>query len=269
MRRALEYARSFDIPVIDHCRGPEPGRRRAHARGGGVDRASGCAACRRPPRTSWSPATSSSPSSPRGRLHLRHLSTAGALDRVRTAKAEGMAVTCEVTPHHFTLTDEDVAERRRTTPTGRPTRRCASSDHVDAVDGALRRHGRRDRHRPRAAPRRREGARLRRGAVRHRRARDRGQPDLRPAGARQGDRPGAVGAPVVDRPGAGVPAAGRDAASPGSPADVTLLDLRRRLTVDPATFRSRSRNTPFAGLKLRGAPVVTIVGGRIVWRAEG
>jgi dihydroorotase len=56
---------------------------------------------------------------------------------------------------------------------------------------------------------------------------------------------------------------------PGSPADVTILDLRRRITVDPNSFRSKSRNTPFAGLKLRGAPVVTIVGGRIVWRAEG
>jgi dihydroorotase len=56
---------------------------------------------------------------------------------------------------------------------------------------------------------------------------------------------------------------------PGSPADVTILDLRRRVTVDPKSFRSRSRNTPFGGLKLRGAPVVTIVGGRIVWRVDG
>ena len=52
--------------------------------------------------------------------------------------------------------------------------------------------------------------------------------------------------------------------SPGSPGDVTLIDLEREVEVDPATFRSRSRNTPFAGWKLRGAPAGTVVGGRVI-----
>jgi dihydroorotase len=54
----------------------------------------------------------------------------------------------------------------------------------------------------------------------------------------------------------------------GSPADVTLLDLDARLTVNPDRFRSLSRNTPFAGQRLRGWPAATVVGGRVVWKRE-
>jgi dihydroorotase len=55
---------------------------------------------------------------------------------------------------------------------------------------------------------------------------------------------------------------------PGADADVTVLDLERRVVVDPATFRSKSRNTPFAGWSLRGVAVMTLVGGRIVHDAR-
>jgi dihydroorotase len=51
----------------------------------------------------------------------------------------------------------------------------------------------------------------------------------------------------------------------GAPADVTVLDLRRRVVVDPRRFASLSRNTPFAGFELRGAPVLTVVSGRTVY----
>ena len=56
---------------------------------------------------------------------------------------------------------------------------------------------------------------------------------------------------------------------PGSPADLTLVDLGKRRAVDPARFESRSRNTPFAGWTLRGWPAMTIVGGKVVWKAAG
>jgi dihydroorotase len=49
--------------------------------------------------------------------------------------------------------------------------------------------------------------------------------------------------------------------APGARADITILDLERELTVDPARFFSKSRNTPFAGWHLRGGPWMTIVGG--------
>jgi dihydroorotase len=50
----------------------------------------------------------------------------------------------------------------------------------------------------------------------------------------------------------------------GAAADVTVLDLGARITIDPRAFRSKSRNTPFAGWTLTGAPVMTIVGGAVV-----
>jgi dihydroorotase len=53
--------------------------------------------------------------------------------------------------------------------------------------------------------------------------------------------------------------------APGAPADVTVLDLDRKVKVDPDRFHSKGRNTPFAGWALRGAPVATIVGGDVVW----
>jgi dihydroorotase len=56
--------------------------------------------------------------------------------------------------------------------------------------------------------------------------------------------------------------------APGAPADVTLLDLKAKRAVDPGRFESKSRNTPFGGLTLRGWPAITIVGGRVVWRAR-
>jgi len=54
--------------------------------------------------------------------------------------------------------------------------------------------------------------------------------------------------------------------APGSPGDVTVLDLGRKRQVDPTRFESRSRNTPFGGLILKGWPALTIVGGRVAWK---
>ena len=54
----------------------------------------------------------------------------------------------------------------------------------------------------------------------------------------------------------------------GDVADVTIVDPARRWTVDPSRFQSKSRNTPFGSLELQGQAVVTMVGGRVVWRAE-
>jgi dihydroorotase len=55
--------------------------------------------------------------------------------------------------------------------------------------------------------------------------------------------------------------------APGALADLTLLDLDRRIKVEPARFESKGRNTPFGGWTLRGGPAMTIVGGRVVWKA--
>jgi dihydroorotase len=54
----------------------------------------------------------------------------------------------------------------------------------------------------------------------------------------------------------------------GAPGDVTLFDPKKRWSVDTARFRSLSRNTPFEGWELTGAPAATVVGGRVIWRRD-
>ena len=56
--------------------------------------------------------------------------------------------------------------------------------------------------------------------------------------------------------------------APGKDADVTVLDLDRQVTVEPKQFKSKSQNTPFKGLTLKGAPVLTVVGGKVIHDAR-
>ena len=187
-------------------------------------------------------------------VHIAHLSTAGAVRLVRDAKARGVRVTAEVTPHHLR------AHRR-----GRAGVRHQHQDEPAAADqarrrgaarGAGRRHDRLHRHRPRAA----------RGSARRRASStsaafgivgletavavllDRlvrpGHLPLRDAGRAAEPRPGAAARPAGRQPGAGRAGGRDDARSRGA-----------EWTVDPARFQSKSRNTPFGGWTLHGRPV--------------
>jgi len=107
MRRAMEYARSFDLPVIDHCEDL------SLARGG--DMHEGFSSVRLGLRGIPSSAEGSDGGArhPAGgslgaRFHVAHLSARGSLDLVARAKARGLPVTCEVTPHHLALSDADM-----------------------------------------------------------------------------------------------------------------------------------------------------------------
>src|SRR5918992_2922550 len=109
MRRAMEYARGFDLPVIDHCED------KSLSAGGGVDEGGGSPGF----GLRGMPALAEESDVARdcalaeltgARLHVAHISTRGAIEAVRRAKARGLSVTCEVAPHHWTLTDESAAE---------------------------------------------------------------------------------------------------------------------------------------------------------------
>ncbi len=198
-----------------------------------------------------------------GRLHLAHLSTRRGLALVREARARGVGVTCSVTPHHLLLTDREVARRSFDTATKtRPPLRSAAD--LEAL---------------------RQG--LADGTV------DAIASDHAPFHGDEKDVPfsaapfGAVGLETtvslcldrLVRPGLiglsrlvellsagparvlGVPGG---SLVPGQPADLTLLDLERSVTVDSAAFSSLSHNTPFDGWQLRGAAAATVVGGRPV-----
>jgi dihydroorotase len=197
------------------------------------------------------------------RLHIQHLSTARALDLVRGAKARKLAVTCEVCPHHLTLTDEALRSFDPIYKVAPPLRTQADADYLLAglkdgtVDCLATDH----------AP--------------HTRA-EKEQDMLRaPSGiayielafplmyTRFGETLGLE--KLLDLFTAG-PARVMGWTVPtleaGQPADLVLLDLDTVRTVEPATFKSKAKFTPWAGEELKGWPVLTMVAGRVAFRRE-
>jgi dihydroorotase len=262
MRRALLYAQHFGVPVIQHAED-------LHLSAGGVMH-----------EGVWStrlgllgiPGSAEDVMVARdlilahdtgGRYHVAHLSTARALGLVREAKRRGLAASCEATPHHLLLTDEEVAATTFSTQTKMKPPLRSAEDRQALLDG------------------------LRDGTV------DAIASDHAPHHADEKDqsfncapfgiiglettvalcldrlvRPGLIGlsrlvellstgpARVLGLPGGTL--------SPGSPGDLTFLHLERSLVVEPDTFLSRARNTPFKGWKLRGRAVGTVVGGWVI-----
>jgi dihydroorotase len=195
-------------------------------------------------------------------VHIAHLSTAGAVRLVRDAKARGVRVTAEVTPHHLLLTEDAVRTFDANAKMNPPLRSKRDTEVLleALVDGTI------DciatDHAPHAGSEK-EGE-FDRAAF--------GIVGLETAVGLMLDRlvrPGALPlATLISR-------LSRDPArllglpggslAPGAPADVTLLDPGAEWTVDPARFQSKSRNTPFGGWTVTGRPWKTIVGGRIVF----
>ena len=194
-------------------------------------------------------------------VHIAHLSTAGAVRLVREAKARGVRVTAEVTPHHLVLTDDAVRSFDGNTKMAPPlrTKRDMEALLEGLADGTI------DciatDHAPHATSEKE-------GEFDHAAF---GIVGLETAVSLLLDRvvrPGTIALPtliarltkdparLLNLPGGSL--------TPGAAADITVLDLDAQVTVTPGTFRSKSRNTPFAGWELTGAPVMTIVGGKVV-----
>jgi dihydroorotase len=266
MRKALEYTRLFDMVVIDHCEDPALVNRGVMHEGAVATRLG----------LAGQPGAAEEVAIARdltlaaltgGRLHVAHLSTSGGLERVRDAKRKGLPVSCEATPHHLALTDQAVADSSYDTNTKMaPPLRDLS--HVNAlVEGVL--DGSVDCLATDHAPHHADEKAL--------------EFDLAPFGvigletavpvtydllvrrhklslARYVALWSTNPARVLRLPGGTLKV--------GSPADITLLDLESRAVVEPNRFRSLARNTPFGGMRLRGWPAMTIVGGDVVWQRE-
>jgi len=265
-RRALEYARSFDVPVAAHEEDLDL------SDGGSMHE--GAVSTRIGLR--GMPTSAEEVMVARdvllaeltgGRLHLCHVSTSTALDLVRTAKQRGLAVTCEVAAHQFVLTDEDVAGANYN-PNWKTNPPLRSASEVESILQAIY-DGTVDAivsdHEPHHADEKElDFADAPFGIVGLETAVPLALDRLvhgRVIGLMQlvrlmSTRP----AEVFRLPGGSL--------REGAPADVTVLDLRALRKVDPSTFRSRSSNTPFADMRLKGWPAATIVGGEVVWQSR-
>ena len=199
-------------------------------------------------------------------VHIAHVSTAGAVRIIRDAKARGVNVTAEVTPHHLVLTEDAVRTYDPNTKMNPPLRTKRDTEAVleGLADGTIECIA--TDHAPHAASEK-EGE-FDRAAF--------GIVGLETAVALLLDRlvrPGSLPLPTVVARLTSDPA--RLFGLPGGtltlgrPGDVTILDLGRELTVEPGRFHSRGRNTPFAGWKTVGGPWMTIVNGHIVAAVGG
>ena len=260
MRRALEYARAFDLPVVDHCEcthlsaggGMHEGVVATEMGLHGIPSASEDVMVAR--NLALAELTG-------GRLHLAHLSTAGSVRMVREAKARGIRVTAEACPHHFLLTEEAVREFNTNAKMNPPLR---SRKDVEAVKAGLK-DGTIDviatDHAPHAAfEKEREFDYAPFGIVGLETAWG-----LALVLAEEGvlTVEQVVSALTIQPARAFGLAKGTLAV--GADADVTIVDPEAQWVVDPGQFKSKGRNTPFAGWKLKGRVVSTLVGGRVVY----
>ena len=260
MRQVMEYCDSLGLPVIDHCEDPS-------LFAGGV--------MREGPQSlrlglKGIPAQSESICVGRdvevalltgARLHIAHMSARASLEYVRVAKARGPSVTCEVTPHHFTLTDEDV----RYDSSYKMNPPLASRDDRDALIAGLA-DGSVDAIATDHAP--------------HHPASKDVEFDRAPFGITGFETALALGlaglvhtnklslmrlVELFTTGPARVLAIERKIAA-GQPADLTISSTTHEWIFRAAESASKSRNTPFDGRSFRGAPMATIVAGRIVFR---
>jgi dihydroorotase len=267
MRRALEYASMFDMPIIDHCEDPS-------LKGDGVAHegaVAGLLGLRGIPGVAESIMAERDISIAEltgGRVHIAHMSARQTLRAVRDGKARGVRVTAEVTPHHLLLADRAMADHggydtnfKMNPPLREEADRAAMLEGL--VDGSI------DviatDHAPHHADEK---------AVEFDRA-PFGILGLETAVPLCIDRlvkPGLISlsrliellsvnaARVIGVPGGTL--------ADGAPADITILAPEAPVTVRASAFRSKSRNTPFEGWALTGAVAATIVGGRAVYVNE-
>ena len=263
MRRAMEYALAFDLPVIDHCED-------LHLSEGGCMNEGvvstqlglqGVPAAAEDVMVSRNLALAELTGA---RLHLAHLSTAGSVRLVREAKARGIRVTAEACPHHFTLTEEAVRGFNTLAKMNPPLR---AWDDVQAIKEGLR-DGTIDviatDHAPHATQEKlQDFAAAPNGIVGLETALsltlvlvEEGVLTLESAVAKLTSAPARAFSLN-----AGTLASGVDA-------DVVIVDPQETWEIDPARFRSKSRNTPFAGWKVKGRVHATLLGGRIVYESS-
>ena len=264
MRRALEYTRWLDVPVVAHEEDKElAGKGYMHE--GAVSASLGCLGIPAAAEEAMVARDIVLAEHTGGHLHLAHLSTKGSLRMVREAKSRGLSVTCEVTPHHFALSDKELMKFDSDYKMNPPLRTEAdiqavleaiADGTVDAIATDHAPHGWDDKEveLPIAAF----------GVIGLETALpltlellvNRKVISLTKAISLLAWEPAKVF--HLDRQGLG-------SLKPGAPADFVLFDLNAQVQIDRAFIQSKSFNTPFKGWNLPGKILSTWVGGKRVW----
>ena len=260
MRRGLEYTKAFDIPVIAHCED-------ANLSSGGVMNegfASTTLGLRGIPKAAEEVMVVRDIALAEltgARLHIAHVSSAGSVESIRTAKKRGVKVTCETCPHYFTLTEDAVIGYNTNAKVNPPLR---TKEDVKAIKEGLK-DGTIDiiasDHAPHAVHEKeiefdyasfgmigletslplilnlvREGVLTLKDAI--------AKATINPARLLK---------------------LKKGTLSEGADADITIIDPESEWVVDVNNLKSKSKNTAFAGMKMKGRAVMTIVGGKIVY----
>ncbi len=263
MRRALEYSQLFDLPVIVHEEDPElacdgvmhEGQTCLHLGLKGMPSAAEEAMVARDLAVLEQTG---------GRLHIAHVSTAGSVRLLRDAKRRGLPVTAEVTPHHFVLTDEAVAEYDTNAKMKPPLR---TRDDVGVMVEALR-DGTIDAIATDHAPHHRDEKEVEFDAAAF------GIVGLETALpltlklVREAGLDPATMVRVMSVNPARILKLEAGSLAVGMPADITVVDPEDRWTVQLDRLRSKSKNSPFGGWEMIGSARATIVGGRVLWPRE-
>jgi dihydroorotase len=260
MRRAMEYALAFNVPVVDHCED-------LHLAEGGCMNEGlvstelglpGIPAAAEDVMVARNVALAELTGA---RLHLAHISTEGSVRIVRSAKSRGINVTAEACPHHFTITEEVVRGYNTDAKMNPPLRTWKD---VQAIKEGLR-DGTIDAiatdHAPHATQEKQQGfSDAPFGIV----GLETAWP-LTLALVEEGVL--SLESAVEKLSSAPAKAFGlsKGTLAVGADADVVVADPQESWEVDPAKFRSKSRNTPFTGWKVKGRIKTTIVGGRVVF----
>lgn len=263
LKNALLYCRQFDLPLFEHCEDE------ALAAGGQVH--DGVAALRL--GLPGLPASAETVMLARdlllaaetgGRLHIMHVSTARAVEMIRQAKAEGVRVTAEVTPHHLLLTEDAVLGFNTYAKVKPPLRTDADLQALreGLLDGAI--DAIATDHAPHteaekggdflSAPFGIAGLETAFPLL-YTHLVQTGEITLDLLVQKMSQNPAAI---------LGIP---HGSLAPGFAADLVLIDTEREWTIDCRHFHSKGKNTPFHGWQVTALPVLTMVAGKVVWKA--
>ena len=262
MRRALEYSKMFDKPIIDHCEDVDL-IRDGTMNEGNVSISLGLVGMPSVAEEIMVYRDIALTKLTGGKLHIAHISTKKAVELVRQAKKEGIKITAEVTPHHLILTDDYIKTSNFNTnyKVNPPLRTKSDIQAVRAglADGTI------DAIASDHAP--------------HSEAEKDVEFNIAPFGIIGMESflgiilTELVAKDVITIPQLissltinparilGIP---KGTLSIGADADITIIDLKKEWVIDPAQFKSKSRNCPFAGWKVKGKAVKVIVAGQII-----